>query len=205
MNFVKIIIISIFLLFCANSIKSQSFFKGSIVAGINLSQIDGDKLAGYRKFGVSAGFKIEFPLNSILDFGIEFLFNQSGSRSSIIKGNFGDLQRIHLNYASLPLIIKWNDWWIEESNYYKFNLHTGLVPSRLISARSNLGPNAISGEFSNYDFSFLLGGGYAYNENWALSLRFTRSINTLYKQELSSGEESALIGYFITIRSEYTF
>ncbi len=206
MNIVKIIIITIFLL--SNTIPSsaQSFFKGGIVAGFNGSQIDGDQVAGYHKFGLSAGLKVEFPLSSVLDMDIEFLFSQRGSRSSIIPGQFEDLQRIHLNYAELPIIIKWNDWWIESEAYYKVNIQAGFSAARLISSNSNLSPNAISGEFNNYDFSALVGVGFAFTKKWGIGLRFTRSLNTLYKQETNNQAKiKALLGYFITLRTEYTF
>ncbi len=206
MKGVNLTIIVIFHLLSILPSKAQTFFKGGIVAGINASQIDGDQIAGYKKIGISAGLKVEFPISSMFDMGAEFLFSQRGSRSSFVRGQFDDIARIHLNYAELPVFIKWNDWWIEEEEYYKFNLHGGLSPGRLISFNTNFGPNAISGTFSNYDISFFLGGGFSYSKNWTISARFTRSINRLYTQEVSSGSDIvALLGYFITLRSEYTF
>jgi hypothetical protein len=206
MNITKVIILGISFLICSHTIDAQSFFQGSIIAGVNGSQIDGDQLAGYHKFGMSAGIKVEFPLNSILDMGIEFLFSQRGSRSEIIPNQFNDVQRIHLNYAELPIFIKWNDWWVEKDSYYKFHLHAGLSPARLISSQTNFSPSAINGSFSNYDISFLLGGGFSFTKDWTLSARFTRSINRLYSQtDVNQSEISGLLGYFITVRGEYTF
>ena len=203
---VKVIILTIFFLGTLTSAKCQQFFKGSIVAGINASQIDGDNLAGYDKFGFTAGAKVEFPLNSVLDFGLEFLISQRGSRSQIFPGQFIDIQQIHLNYAELPIIIKWSDWWVEEHEFYRFNIHGGISLGRLISAKTNFSPSAISGNFVNNDISLLLGSGFSYSKNWTFSIRFTRSLNRLYIQEIANQEQfSGLVGYFVTVRSEYNF
>lgn len=205
MNSVKLIILIICLGSFLNKGNAQSFFRGSLVTGLNLSQIDGDQLSGYRKFGISTGLKMEFPISSTFDLGLEFLFSQRGSRSTITPNQFVDVQRIHLNYAAMPIFIKWNDWWIEEDSYYKFNLHGGLAPGWLISSRSNLSQSVTGSEFNKFDLSFFLGTGYSFTNKWALTLRYTRALNRLFSQQTTSGEIQGLIGYFITIRSEYTF
>lgn len=206
MNITKLLILIVLIGVTSMHIQAQSFFKGSLIAGANASQIDGDRLAGYKKFGITTGLKVEFPISASFDLGIEFLFSQRGSRSAIVPNQFSDQQRIHLNYASLPIVVKWNDWWIEEESYYKFNLHGGVAPARLISSKSNFSSTVVSGEFKNYDFSLFLGAAYSINKKWAIALRYTRSLNPLYTQKTAStGEISALIGYFITFRTEYTF
>lgn len=203
MDIVKIIFFSVCLLPLANS---QSFFKGSAVLGINASQIDGDNLAGYDKFGLSGGLKVEFPLSSVLDMGVEFLFSQRGSRSQIIKNRFVELARIHLNYIELPLLVKWNDWWIEDDSYYKVNLHGGISNGYLISSNTADSPAPSTGQINRYDIGLFFGGGFAFTKSWTLSLRYTRSLNTLYTvNTASTGQVRGLIGYFITLRGEYSF
>ena len=205
MNITKIIILVAFVYCSSTSVSAQSFFRGSIVAGLNAAQIDGDQLAGYHKFGFSAGAKVEFPLSSSFDMGIEFLLSQRGSRSRFVKGQFIEPQRIHLNYAAIPLVVKWNDWWIAEEEYYKFNIHSGFAFGRLISSNANFNPSS-RGEIVTNDYSVLIGAGFAFTKHWAIRLRFTRSLNTLYMQETSNQTlVKGLIGYFITLRSEYTF
>lgn len=203
MNITKIVFFS---LWFTSFASAQSFFKGSAVLGLNVSQIDGDNLAGYDKFGLTGGVKVEFPLNAVLDLGIEFLFSQRGSRSQIIQNRFVELSKIHLNYVELPLIIKWSDWWIEEEAYYKFNLHAGISNGYLVSANTNDSPAPTNGELNNYDFSLLVGTGFSFTSKWALMLRYTRSLIPLYTVNTgTTGQVEGLIGYFITLRSEYSF
>ena len=94
---------------------------------------------------------------------------------------------------------------LEEDEYYKFNLHGGLAPGWLISSSSNLSQTVTGSEFNKFDLSFFLGTGYAFSKRWALTVRYTRSLNRLYTQQIPSGEIQGLVGYFITVRSEYTF
>jgi hypothetical protein len=174
--------------------------------GINASQIDGDNLAGYDKFGISGGLRVEFPLSSAFDMGVEFLFSQRGSRSQIIKNRFTELSRISLNYIELPLVVKWNDWWIEDESYYKFNVHGGLTNGYLVSSNTDDSPTPTNGQVNRYDIGLLAGLGFAFTKKWAITLRYTRSLNTLYTvNTASTGQFNGLIGYFVTLRGEYSF
>lgn len=191
---------------CHQGVYAQNFFRGGIVAGLNLSQIDGDQLAGYDKFGITAGAKVEFPINQSFDMAFEFLLSQRGSRSSLIPGRFTDIRQIHLNYAELPVIIQWNDWWVEEDGFYRIHLRTGVSGARLINSRTNFSSTVINGSFADYDISLFLGGGFSFSKHSTVSLRYTRSLNRLYTFESTTQQEfQALIGYFISIRTEYFF
>ncbi|GLR19233.1 porin family protein [Portibacter lacus] len=203
MNIAKIIFLSLSL---STFASGQSFFKGSVVFGANASQIDGDLLAGYHKIGLTGGVKVEFPVSSVLDLGIEFLYSQRGSRSQIIRNQFSPVSKININYIELPLILKWSDWWIEDEAYYKFNIHGGISNGYLISSDFEDSPVSSNGKINSYDIGFLLGTGFAFTKNWTLTLRYNRSINTLYTIDTATtGTVKGLIGYFITLRAEYSF
>ncbi len=203
MHRVKIVF---FILLSFTSVHGQSFFKGSAVFGFTTSQIDGDELAGYHKYGITGGVKVEFPLSSTLDMGLEFLYEQRGSRTSIYNNIFEQTYKFHLDYISLPLVIKWSDWWIEDQGYYKFNLHAGVVNAYLVNFDIEESPVAITGTLNNYDLGFMIGGGFAFTKRWVVTLRYNRSILPLYMAEPIAGlEVRRLVGYFITLRSEFNF
>lgn len=202
----KVVKVTFFILISFLSVQSQSFFKGSAIMGINASQIDGDDLAGYHKYGLSTGLKVEFPLSSVLDLGIEFMLNQTGSRTALINNVFEETYRFHLNYISLPLVVKWNDWWIADKEYYKFNIHGGIANSYLVSSDIEESPVLIDDELNNYNLAWLLGGGFSFTKAWTLSVRYTRSITPMYRKDFGAGlEPRRLLGYFLTLRTEYNF
>ncbi|WP_235296733.1 porin family protein [Portibacter marinus] len=198
--------IAFFILISFISVEAQSFFKGSAIIGVNASQIDGDDLAGYHKYGLTAGVKVEFPLSPSFDLGLEFLYCQRGSRTALIYNIYSETYRFGLNYISMPLILKWNDWWVPEESYYKVNLHGGLANAYLISSDTEESPIPIDRDLNDYDLSLVLGGGFAFSKNWSISLRYSRSLTTLYELETFPGRErERLLGYFLTLRTEYTF
>ncbi|MBK7222982.1 MAG: hypothetical protein IPH94_17215 [Saprospiraceae bacterium] len=58
--------------------QSQNFY-GSMVLGVNASQIDGDNAAGFNKPGLTGGFKIDYPISASLDISAELLYSSRGA------------------------------------------------------------------------------------------------------------------------------
>ena len=56
-----LLIIIIFLFSLQNVIAQR--FKGEVIAGVNLSQVDGDMVIGYKKVGVKAGLGAMLPFS----------------------------------------------------------------------------------------------------------------------------------------------
>ncbi len=103
----------IFLLVLCSYLGYGQTFSGGLVLGSNFSQIDGDAVAGYSKFGVNAGFISEIPITENWIIGFEILFSQKGSatRSSFVSrsGVVGNRFKIIWDYAEIPILIKYRD------------------------------------------------------------------------------------------------
>ncbi len=104
-------------------------FKGEIIVGGSLTQVDGDELYGYRKVGANAGLGVLLPFSfrkgddeKNWGLSMEILFNQKGSREKNYTGiNFCDTcppeipcdpdMKYHLkmNYVSIPLVLNYTD------------------------------------------------------------------------------------------------
>jgi hypothetical protein len=101
-------------------------FKGEIIGGVNMTQVDGDQEIGYKKVGAHAGIGVMFPfsfrrnqLNKPWAISMEILYNQRGARArnlnynpsdtinSYSQGKFRYLLR--LNYVSVPIIFHFTD------------------------------------------------------------------------------------------------
>ena len=201
-------IIALLLICLPILIFSQPGFKGGLTLGLNTAQINGDGLAGYDKFGITAGFQTSFTLKERSRLALEFLYSQRGSQSSVIAGVPNVVKRIHLDYIEIPLIYQYNDWFIEEDKYYKVKAEAGLSFGYLVNVTtSNVSPNIDDGlGFNKRDLSFLIGGGYQFNSRWALNIRYTRSLVRLFTLDLP-GEPNYpyLLGYFLSFRSEFFF
>jgi len=173
-------------------------FKATALAGINLSQIDGDNLYGFNKMGVTAGGRLSYANSNSLDLAIEMLYSQRGSAVKLFKNNPGD--KISLNYLELPLIVSLRDWYVQSGDYHKVRVDGGFSYGYLFGTDASGFNEAY---FRKHDVSWLLGAGVRFTKFWGLSLRYTSSLYTMYKDP--SAPTSSLKGYFITLRSEFNF
>ncbi len=82
--------------------KAQRFIGGAI-GGFNFSQIDGDELAGFHKFGFNVGGYVSAVLAERWQLSMELLFSQQGSKLSSRDGFNAAFDRIHLNFVEVPL------------------------------------------------------------------------------------------------------
>lgn len=85
-------------------------FKGQAVAGINLAQVDGDEVYGYKKFLPNLGLGVMMPLGGNWDVSLETTFTQKGAKgvpSRLIREY--DNYDLRLDYVEVPLLIHYTD------------------------------------------------------------------------------------------------
>jgi hypothetical protein len=80
-------------------------FNGGVLAGFNVSQVDGDTWEGYHKAGFQAGGFVSLRLSPHSSFQMEMEFFQKGSRknSDPDKGDMNDYL-LRLNYLEIPVL-----------------------------------------------------------------------------------------------------
>lgn len=94
---------------------------GAVSAGINLSQVDGDEVYGFKKVGFNGGPSVIIPFGKDKKWSItlELLFSQQGSRQKSVypvsntidsaRAGFYDGYRLSLNYVQIPVIVHFTD------------------------------------------------------------------------------------------------
>lgn len=183
--------------FClaAFSVQAQRF-KTAVVAGLNMAQIDGDDLAGYRQPGINAGLRTSAQLSDKWQLGLELLFSQQGSDRGPDDPFLTDYDRIRFNMVEVPAMIQFSEW--------KIQLAAGLSYSRLINYRiRDLGGSNIASNFDidRNNVSVLLGGTYFPSEKWGLDVRWTRAMFPLQVySSLSGAETDQFLSYFVSFR-----
>lgn len=113
----KLILLVIVLLFSAYHLSAQ-IIKGEALAGFNLTQVDGDEVFGFHKFGMNlgAGVMIPFGKKGKWDVSLETLYTQKGSyqrpqysdslkNGQIITGEY----KLRLNYVEVPFLVMFTD------------------------------------------------------------------------------------------------
>lgn len=171
MNFVKFI--CVVLLSFLTTVSLGQDFKGGIKAGFNLSQIDGDKLAGYHKGGLIFGAYVNRKLNSRLNLQMEMIYINKGSKlgTNPEKGQY-DYFRIAADYIEVPVLLQ---FWVEK---IQSNFEAGLTFSTLISTKQEdqYGEVNLIGDFKRFGMGYLLGFNYQFGDQLSGTARFAYSI-----------------------------
>lgn len=187
---------------CIHQIGStQRKFDAFLHAGANISQIDGDKLAGFDKAGLNLGIGTGIKLNNKTDLHTEFIYSQRGAASSLFFDAGKDIQ-ITMNYVDIPVTVTIKDWKDEEKNFFKVFGKTGLQYSRLINSSTNFIKYELPlSTISNYDVSFLAGFGYNLNKKVGIEFRYTRSLRRIQNNPIEDIGNFKI--YYWTFRGNY--
>ncbi len=175
---------------------SAQRFEGGLVGGFNLSQVDGDKLAGFNKIGINAGGKVATILSERWQLSLELLYTQQGASRTRTDDPASIYDKIRLNFVEAPVMINFKEW--------KFHVSAGVSYARLINFEviDFTGFDISDQQNFNEDiFSLQLGATYYFNEKAGFEIRWIRTLNDLQAEE----NASSLIGRTISIRGIYLF
>lgn len=149
--------------------EPQPFIRAAIIGGMNVSQVDGDGIAGYRKFGANGGAAAYINLSKGFYTSFEILYSMRGAKSSPNQASLGQELNLNLHYIEVPFMINYNDrdkaifgagvsW-----NTLVLNKAEGLLPDQ-----------SIEGKRSSLDFvggvTFLIKRKYGINLRYSYSL-----------------------------------
>ncbi len=159
---------------------SQGFNAG-IIAGINASQVDGDRQAGYHKIGPICGGFVSRKLNPKLSWKMEMAYIQKGSKLvPNIEKNQWDYMLIKLDYIEVPVLFYL--WWEK----FKINLELGLSFGALISSKEEDGggETVLVGPYRDFEVAVVAGANFPINDKLSASLRYSYSILPIANQSL---------------------
>ena len=148
-------------------------FKGGIIAGMNVSQVDGDKYAGYNKAGLILGGYVNREFTKTLTGQLEMIYIGKGSKKPVNpdKGQF-EYRFISLDYIEIPVLLK--------IQYEKLKLffETGLSYGILFSSKEEdeNGEVTLIGPFKKNELGLILGLNFSITENISVNTRFAYSI-----------------------------
>lgn len=147
-------LIFIILLLLASVGAQAQRFKAMVMGGMNMSQVDGDEVYGYHRFGANAGVGVILPIKS-WDVTLETVFNQKGAYQKAIypADTLTGEYDLRLNYVEVPLLIHYTDKQIITAG-------VGVSWGRLVYASEeehsgNDPPYTDSVQFDKNDFNIL--------------------------------------------------
>ncbi|MEN0005952.1 MAG: outer membrane beta-barrel protein [Bacteroidota bacterium] len=194
----RILACAIIILSCSVTMQAQQRFRASIMAGGNLSQIDGDRLQGYNRIGLNVGAKVAAMLTDTgrWQLSLEINYSQRGSSSTPTDDPNSIYESIRLNTVEVPVMVHFKDW--------RFLFSGGFIYNRLINFTTidRTGLDITDGQTYSPDiFSFALGATFFFTENIGLNIRWSRSMTDIQ----ANVNDSSFIDRTVTVRGVYEF
>jgi hypothetical protein len=156
------------LLFALSPTMTAQRFKGAVMGGMNISQVDGDEVYGYHRVGGHIGLAAILPLKK-WDITLETVFNQKGafekaqyedwvynydSNSVIIDSAlYTGAYDLRLNYVEIPLMVHYTD-------KDRYTVGVGFSYGRLVNFSEiehggNIPPYSDTVQFNKNDYNIL--------------------------------------------------
>jgi hypothetical protein len=201
----KILKLLFLLLFFATQLAAQSNnqrFEGGLVAGINLSQIDGDLLDGFNQPGFHAGAKVNAIITERWRAGIELLYAQQGASRHRLDNPVAAYEKIRINTVEVPVLAHFRDWKIDATAGFSYSR---VINYEIIDVTGEDVSDQIP--FSPNIYSVVLGVSFRLNEDWAIEFRWSRWMNNIREDDIVMipGGEGKFFGRNLTFRGAYTF
>jgi len=83
--------------------------KGGLIAGFNLTQVDGDQLYGFHKIGLNVGATAIVPVGKKFSATLETIYTQKGSFQSKNDTLTSPPYKLVLNYVEVPVLFSYTD------------------------------------------------------------------------------------------------
>lgn len=163
-------LLSIVVLFLALSTVASAQFSAGILAGMNMSQVDGDYLSGYNKLGFIGGIAINGKVNDKWLVGFEIDYSMKGSKERSNPDNpKPTLFRLRYDYIEFPIKVT--------RKIRDFDVYAGpTIGVNVVSKRDENSLGWMDTEIRKMEFGFVLGGQYNVGEHLAVGIRHQNSL-----------------------------
>ncbi len=186
MKIIKLII-TIIIITISTSLSAQ-IIKGEALLGLNLTQIEGDQVAGFKKFGLNIGAGVLIPFKKKWDVSMEVTFNQKGSREGNQSKSTDTLDNVYkarLNYVEIPLLIHFTD-----KDF--LTIGGGFAWGRLVGVQEWEHGSIVesttvnSGTFNKNDFSYIIDARIKIYGPLKFGVRYQNSLTKIRTREFEN-------------------
>ncbi|NTW32829.1 MAG: PorT family protein [Bacteroidetes bacterium] len=178
--------------------------KGGVALGFNASQVDGDEVFGYHKYGLNVGPLAIIPVGKYFSFSLETLYNQKGSyqrpqRDDSLSGEY----KLILNYVDVPVLFRYTDKDV-------FTFGTGFSWGKLVDFREwehgrRVIWNTPYGPYKTSDVNVLIDAQFKLLTGLSFDFRYAYSVAKLRTRTFLTGEVRKQFNNIITFRLVYVF
>lgn len=155
-------------------VSAQRAFKGGILAGPVTTQISGDGLGGWDKFGFTAGAWVNMPLSERNGIMMSLKYINKGSKTKLDTINY-QMFAFHLNYIEFPVLFSRN-FSVKKSNLmFTIGPYAGFLINQKIIANYQEYPVG-NPEFERYDIGAQGGVSWWLGEKFFIDLSGSSSV-----------------------------
>lgn len=161
--------------------------KGEAILGMNLSQVDGDEVYGFKKVGLNVGAGVLVPIAKNWDVSFEALFTQKGANQKALHNDSinNGAYRINLNYVEVPVLIMYTDKeFISAGAGFSWGRLVGVKEWK--NGRLVEGTTLNSGVYNKNDFSVLLEARIRIYKQLKFNLRYQYSMIKISTREFTN-------------------
>lgn len=172
----QILILAV-LLFAFHSAFPQKF-RGGVTLGLNVTQVDGDEIYGFRKYGFHGGAIGTIPLRKNFLISLETLYSQKGANQRARTAYYRQY-RVELDYVEVPVLVQYND-------RDMFTVGAGIAYGRLVGVKewekgvrtstTLFGENAA---YDRADYLVLVDVKFRIIQRLSMNVRYQYSINKI--------------------------
>lgn len=196
-------------------------FRASLLAGFNLSQMDGDNYNGFDKFNPQFGIGGTAVINRQSEIGIELLYHSKGARTESDPRRVINTKdrSVDLSYVEVPIYFRHN----RRETFPTVYFEGGGAFARLIDVKidepavvqDGLILSGLESDLQANELSLLLGIGYQFTEHIGARFRYSFALTRVYSTADLSEEAALQIeqergvmqlrNYYISIAAFYRF
>jgi len=180
--FYRIFLLLIFV-FLLSEVNAQ-FIRGAIIGGLNVSQVDGDEVYGFKRLGLNIGAAAILPFNDKWSISIENSYSQEGSYQAPQYPNdslTGEYD-LRLNYVKVPLMLHYND-----KDRITFGL--GASIGRLVGVEEYEHGKKVTtttlsnGPYSSWDYSGIADLRFRLYQKLYMNIRYSYSLVSIRERD----------------------
>lgn len=140
---------------------------GGLHLGGNVSQVDGDEIAGFNQAGLSLGGFVVYEFDATRSLQVELLYEQLGSarREFLI---------LRTHQMSLPIVFRYTMPISLSDGDHQITLQAGLSPGYLFSAKTEFVD--VTDLLDRYDLRAIAGLEYQFSSGASVMMRYGYSV-----------------------------
>jgi hypothetical protein len=194
-------LLSLLMIICFHgfSLLDAQIFNAGIMAGLNISQVDGDGFAGYNKAGAAFGAFVNTYFSGSWGGQLEINFSSKGSQLKTTSEN-PQYYRIDLQYIEIPLLAQYH--------FPGISLEAGFSGGYLFFSREKdaTGDIPVTHPFRKTEFAFLGGFAWFLSDRISFNPRFSYSLFPVRdhagggRYRLNLGQNNNVLSFLVRYR-----